>query len=495
MALKLFDSTRELKEWKVEKWNEQLDNQSDLYDYFSSQTELDQRIFFKSIILNPYIPVVPFLKQVQFIIELLHPWNEEALFGGARGGGKSETVLMLALQFVKYSQWSVGIFRRTYRDLKNPGAVMNRMEKWMNVPVLEAEGIKPHWSSVDKLYTFPSGAVVTFANLKNKGDELKYQGAEFHRELFDEAVLFPEYQLTYLVGSARKLEGDPLPVNYVYTGNPGGLSHEYMKENFVNGPGLFIPSTYLDNPHLDHVKYDKNMQRISRNNPILYQQWRFGNWDATPLGKMFQRAWLSKRTYTTINERIVDACMFWDLAKTKAEDPVTDTNDDGPDWTAGALLLKAESNFGYLENVYRFREYPDEAQELLFDHAELYRKKIRDLYGIEMKLRIEQEGGASPGWLMTYLSREFAGWNFDGKGVHKDKVSRAEVMVHFMKYGNMKMKEDPTWNTDFLNELGAFPTKKVHDDQVDALSGAYGVLYNPMDDGVEVVEGEPILGS
>jgi phage terminase large subunit-like protein len=46
-----------------------------------------------------------------------------------------------------------------------------------------------------------------------------------------------------------------------------------------------------------------------------------------------------------------------------------------------------------------------------------------------------------------------------------------------------------------LNELGAFPTKKVHDDQVDALSGAYGVLYNPMDDGVEVVEGEPILGS
>lgn len=32
------------------------------------------------------------------------------------------------------------------------------------------------------------------------------------------------------------------------------------------------------------------------------------------------------------------------------------------------------------------------------------------------------------------------------------------------------------WNRDFLDELELFPTRGVHDDQVDAASGVFAVL-------------------
>ena len=82
-------------------------------------------------------------------------------------------------------------------------------------------------------------------------DAEKYQGSEFHKLIFDEAVQFTAFKITKIKGRNRKKTNDPLPLRIWYTGNPGGVSHDYFKERFVNGPGYFIDTKYTDNPYLE----------------------------------------------------------------------------------------------------------------------------------------------------------------------------------------------------------------------------------------------------
>ena len=45
----------------------------------------------------------------------------EALYGGAAGGGKSDALLMAALEYVHVPTYSALILRRTFADLNKPG--------------------------------------------------------------------------------------------------------------------------------------------------------------------------------------------------------------------------------------------------------------------------------------------------------------------------------------------------------------------------------------
>src|SRR5687767_4859180 len=76
----------------------------------------------RSVLDNPYIPksngLFPSLKQAYFLTLPV----EEALFGGAAGGGKSSALLAGALQDVDQPKYAALILRRTFADLKLPGA-------------------------------------------------------------------------------------------------------------------------------------------------------------------------------------------------------------------------------------------------------------------------------------------------------------------------------------------------------------------------------------
>src|SRR5277367_4185112 len=56
---------------------------------------------------------------------------EEALYGGAAGGGKSDALLMAALQFVDVPGYAALIVRKTFKQLDSSGAIMARAKEWL----------------------------------------------------------------------------------------------------------------------------------------------------------------------------------------------------------------------------------------------------------------------------------------------------------------------------------------------------------------------------
>jgi hypothetical protein len=55
----------------------------------------------------------------------------EAFYGGAAGGGKSDALLMAALQYVDVPGYAALILRRTFKQLSLPGAIMARSNEWL----------------------------------------------------------------------------------------------------------------------------------------------------------------------------------------------------------------------------------------------------------------------------------------------------------------------------------------------------------------------------
>jgi predicted phage terminase large subunit-like protein len=89
---------------------------------------------------------------------------------------------------------------------------------------------------------------------------------------------------------------------------------------------------------------------------------------------------------------------------------------------------------------------------------------------------MEQEPGSSGKRVIDHFSRiVLPGYAFQGVPSTGDKVSRARAVMAAAKAGNVKLVRG-RWNASFLDELSMFPNGK-HDDQVDALSGAFNGIW------------------
>ena len=74
-----------------------------------------------------WCPHEPYEKQSAF----LDCPSLEALYGGQAGGGKSDALLMGALQYVDVPGYNAVIFRRTVPDLLKPEAILTRALEWL----------------------------------------------------------------------------------------------------------------------------------------------------------------------------------------------------------------------------------------------------------------------------------------------------------------------------------------------------------------------------
>ena len=152
-----------------------------------------------------YIPHSPTAKQLAFLLLDI----PEALYGGAAGGGKSDALLMAALQYVSVPSYAALLLRRTYADLSLPGALMSRAFEWL-IPT------DARWKSSEKTWVFPSGATLTFGYLDHSGSEYRYQSSEFQFIGFDELTQFRESQYRYLFSRLRRLADDSVPLSLIH---------------------------------------------------------------------------------------------------------------------------------------------------------------------------------------------------------------------------------------------------------------------------------------
>jgi len=397
---------------------------------------------------NKYIPHSPTPKQLAYLVLD----TEEAFYGGAAGGGKSDCLLMAALQYVDVPDYAAILFRRTYADLSLPGALMDRAKEWLYQTDAK-------WKDTEKTWVFPSGATVTFGYLENDQDKYRYQSSEFQFIGFDELTQFQESQYTYLFSRLRRLKVSEVPLRMRAASNPGDKGHEWVKQRFIV-EGLehgrpFIPARMDDNPHLDREGYSKSLQQLDS---TTRAQLREGDWNVIAGGSKFKREWFQ------IVEAAPAECKqvrYWDLAATEAK-PGKD-----PDWTAGALVGRTPQGISYIKDIRRLRGSPLAVENLI--------KQTAELDGQSVTIYMEQEPGSSGVNTIDHYRREvLQSFTFYGKPSTGSKEERANPVSSQSEAGNFKLVRG-TWINAFLDEAEQFP-KGNHDDQVDAVSGAYKEL-------------------
>ena len=315
----------------------------------SSQTILSPDLFsynqpiISALRLNPYIPHFPTPKQAY---ALLLPYLE-VFFGGSAGPGKSDWLLMSALQYVHVPGYAAILFRRTYVELALPEALMERAHTWL-------QGTDARWLPQRHTYVFPSGAQLVFSHMEHERSMSAHQSAAYQFIGFDELTSFTERMYRFLFSRLRRLTGFPVPLRMRAASNPGGIGHSWVRQRFMvdrDPTRAFVPARQIDNPFLDVVSYEHSLAQLD---PVTRQRLREGDWDVAEEGQLFQRHWFG---LVSDWPRVAQVIRFWDFAGTEARAGLD------PDWTVGMLLAMLRGQY-WIIDVQRVRLTPKRVEDL-----------------------------------------------------------------------------------------------------------------------------------
>jgi len=228
--------------------------------------------------------------------------EQEVLYGGAAGGGKSYAMLADPVRYFNNSKARMLLVRRTTEELRELVAVSKELYP-RAIP-----GIK--FLERDKTWVAPSGATLWLSYLDREDDVSRYQGQAYTWIGFDELTQWPSpYAWDYMRTRLRTSKDSGLKLYQRATTNPGGPGHQWVKKAFVDPapPGQpfwakdletgkviswpkghslegqpllkrrFIPATLHDNPYLsDDGMYEANLLSMPEH---LRKQLLEGNWD------------------------------------------------------------------------------------------------------------------------------------------------------------------------------------------------------------------------
>lgn len=218
---------------------------------------------------------------------------EEAMFGGALGGGKTEALLKWLQEGVVIPNFSGVFVRRTTTQLQGtPTAPVERSVKFFRPMggVLNASRL---------VWKFPNGAMVRFMHYQHAKDSQNFDGHEWHRITVDQVEQLSESQYRYLFSRMRRVKGYPIPCGIRSSANPIGGS--WVKRRFVTDeaihtlkqftaydpspPGMmfksdcgaiFVPSRIADNKTLDVHDYVERLR--SKLGAVLAAKLANGDW-------------------------------------------------------------------------------------------------------------------------------------------------------------------------------------------------------------------------
>ena len=179
-------------------------------------------------------------------------------------------------------------------------------------------------------------------------------------------------------------------------------------------------------------------------------------------GTLFRREW-----FPIVGDwpRQASLVRYWDFAAT--EEPGSRRRGKDPDWTVGLLMGLWRGQFWVID-VQRVRRTPMGVKDLV--------RQCAVVDGRHVAIWLEEEGGAS-GKAVTadYRQEVLVGYNVRTWHVTGSKGERVKNVSSAAEAGNVFLVRGG-WVQTFLEEAASWGLPGVHDDQIDALSGAHYAL-------------------
>ena len=158
--------------------------------------------------------------------------ENEALYGGAAGGGKSDCAVAEGLRQVNIPHYRGIILRKTYPQLSE---LIDRSREIYHAAYPEAK-----FNEQKHCWTFPSGAKIYFGAMQHTKDRTNYQGKRYDYIDFDELTHFTWDEYSYLF--SRNRPNGPGTRCYIRAqANPGGIGHGWVKERFITAAPPLTP--------------------------------------------------------------------------------------------------------------------------------------------------------------------------------------------------------------------------------------------------------------
>ena len=425
--------------------------------------------------MNEYFPYLPHVKQAAMLL-----WNgREAFYGGAAGGGKSDYLLMAAVQFVDQKGYEALLIRRTWGDLNAQGGLIRRSKEWWS-------NTKAEWSETHRTWTFPPhGATIKFMHMEHPEDRHKLRGIQVQFIGYDEVTEFNREMFLYAYRSLRKAPESEIPLRLRACSNPGGIGHNWVKQRYINnwdrieqakrdGNILVMLSSFEDNPGIDHDTYREGLKLLP---PLERKRQLEGDWDASESGQIFMRKWFEPLVDVVPNN--LAWLRTWDLAAQRSKNPDSDS-----DYAAGVLQGVDAEGIVWVADLVHFRGTALEVEQRVRQTAE------RDT--INVPIFIEQEPGAAGLALMEHYERQvLRGFNFTHERSTGDVGVRAVPWAGYAENGHVRVL-DRDWSERFLAEHETFNGKAGHghDDIVSACTHGFARLYTPQDHLITSIYGD-----
>jgi predicted phage terminase large subunit-like protein len=178
----------------------------------------------------------------------------------------------------------------------------------------------------------------------------------------------------------------------------------------------------------------------------------------TVQGSVFKTAAI--RTLSPPLPEFTKVVRAWDLAATEA------VGGSDPDWSVGLKLAREAGGRTVVLDVVRLRGSSWDVEQAIRASAELD--------GAQVLVGLPQDPGQAGKAQASYLAAGLAGYRLDISPETGAKTTRAMPVASQIEAGNLAILPG-LWNGAFIAELRDFPGGGK-DDQVDALSRAFGML-------------------